>query len=287
MFKNHQPLIITGPTASGKSSYALKIARQENGKIINADSMQIYKELPLLTAQPTEEEKQSIPHALYSFLKGNEPFSVALWHEHALKEIEQCQREGYRPIIVGGTGMYLSSLTKGISPIPDIKPEIREEARTLFQKIGAEKFHEHLKKVDPLMAARLKVNDQQRIIRAYEVKQSTGLTLDYWQKQPKGITVDCEMRVISRPREELHRRAKVRFERMLGLGVLKEVEALLDHNYPPDFPVMKALGVQELAQHLKGYLSLKEACEKTLIATRQYIKRQQTWIRHQFPEADI
>lgn len=281
-----KPLILIGPTASGKSAYAVGRAIAEKGVVINADSMQIYQELPILTAQPSSQERATAPHVLYGLRSGSDPCSVATWCALAQEEVERARSQGLRPILVGGTGLYLSSFIKGLSIIPEIDETIRADTRQLFKDLGAEQFHLELKALDPEAAERLAPNDQQRNMRAYEVIRSTGRSLLYWHAQAeKSPQRECEVVAISRPRPILHERATLRFDSMIQQGALEEVETLLKLQYADDLPIMRALGVYEIAQHLKGIWTLEEARSRAVIATRQYIKRQTTWINNQFPQA--
>jgi len=284
--KKHIPLIIAGPTASGKTSYALEMAKKLGGAIINADSMQIYKELPILTAQPDYLDLTVAPHRLYGVLAGDDMCSAARWRELALKEIQWCRENDLKPILVGGTGLYLLALTKGLSEIPGTEPAIRTTARNLLLELGVDGFYNALIGIDPLIEGALNPADSQRLVRAYEVMVSTGKSITQWQKNPPlEPGIDAAMVVIDRPRAELHQRASGRFDVMMEKGALDEVEQLMAKNYDKDLPVMRALGVAELSAHLKGEISLDEARELTVIATRQYIKRQSTFFRNQFPDA--
>lgn len=282
-----KPIIICGPTASGKSDYALDLAGRCKGAIINGDSMQIYKDLPILTAQPSQSEQKKIPHNLYGILSGDDPCSVARWREMVLQEIDWCDKHNLRPIIVGGTGMYLSSLINGLTGIPEIEPEIRMQTRELYKKVGSEAFYNKLTEVDPEVASQLNQNDHQRLIRAYEVKVSTGISLGLWHEQSEKKGFECEIKIIMRPRDILHQRAADRFDQMLKEGAIEEVKMFLQKGYDPNLPIMKALGVVELAKYIQGEWSRDVAREKAIIATRQYIKRQLTWFRHQLPEAEV
>lgn len=287
MIKKHTPLIIAGPTASGKSDYALDLAQKLGGVIINADSMQIYKELPILTAHPSEADQAVVPHKLYGALDGDDACSAARWRELAIQEINICHEQGLKPILVGGTGLYLMALTKGLSQIPEVDPDVRNQARDLMAEQGSEAFYEQLIRLDPLIEGRLNAHDSQRLVRAYEVKVSTGISITQWQsKPPEEAGIPCEMIVVDRPRPVLHQRAASRFETMLKAGALDEVAALQTRSYNPDLPVMRAVGVKELASHIKGETSLQTATDLAIIATRQLIKRQLTFFRNQFSDAE-
>ncbi len=277
-------LIIAGPTASGKSKLALEYAQNHNGVIINADSMQVYKELPILTAQPSPKEMELVPHKLYGILSGDDPCSVARWQRLALQAIAECAEMGKPPIIVGGTGMYISALLSGIAAIPEVSSQVRSAVRTLHQQLGADDFYKELQQLDPEMAKRLHPGDTQRVVRAFEVIKATGRSLLEWQGESGKDAVahlDCTVKLLTPDKEKLRERANQRFVRMVANGAVEEAKLLLSKNYDPNMPVMKALGVPELSAYLQGTATLEEAIELAQIATRQYIKRQLTWFRKQ------
>jgi tRNA dimethylallyltransferase len=277
--------LIGGPTASGKSALALRLAELYPTTIINGDSMQIYKELPVLTSQPSFEDQDTVPHKLYSRLVGDDVCSVGRWQAFALEEIEHCRLENRVPVIVGGSGLYLRSLTQGLSSIPSIDPRIRAEARELYHKLGSIKFHHHLQTADPIMASRLHPCDQQRLVRAFEVIKSTNISLAVWQQELDTSLIshlDCRIIILEPPRELLKQHANSRLKKMLNEGAIEEVKTLQAQCYDPQFPVMKALGVPELGNYLSGRLTLPEATRQIEIHTHQYIKRQSTWFRNQF-----
>jgi tRNA dimethylallyltransferase len=271
-------LLIAGPTASGKSALALRLARERGGVIINADSMQVYRELRLLSARPSAEEEAQAPHRLYGQVSGAEDYSVARWLTEATREIEAVWAEGQVPIICGGTGLYFMALETGLSQVPPIAPEVRERWRGF-----AGDLHAELAARDPAMAERLGPTDRQRIIRALEVIDSTGQSLARWQAEGERNAflnqINVERHFVEVPREELYTRAEQRFDLMMAAGALDEVEAL--PAFAPDRPVMKAIGVPELQAHLRGEMSLEQAATLAKTATRQYIKRQMTWWRGQ------
>lgn len=286
--KNKKILLLGGPTASGKTACVLEWARARDGEIINADSMQIYRELRVLTACPSEEEEAVCPHHLFRLLKGDDPCSAERWRELALAEIEEIWQRGKLPVIVGGTGLYFKTLLSGLSPIPDIDPLIRENTREQVREEGADAAHTRLEKLDPATAARLAPGDSQRIGRALEVALSTGKPLSYWQEIPlvggleERTDVQIEKHVKQTPREELYARCDKRFRLMVEEGqALAEVKNLVSHGYAPDMPVMKALGVGPLSEYLKGNMGLEAAITLSQTATRQYAKRQMTWFRNQ------
>ncbi len=271
-------VLIAGPTASGKSARALEIARLRNGVIINADSMQVYKELRVLTARPSVEDEQQAPHLLYGHISGATDYSTGNWLADVRKVLDACWRDNQLPIITGGTGLYFKALEEGLAEVPTIPPDIKG-----YWREAEGDLHVRLQKRDPAMAKRLNPADLQRIRRALEVHDATGKSLLYWQEKGsaeaalKGVTV--ERIYIDPPREELHNRAALRFDHMLEQGALEEVRnlPLLD----PRKPIMRAIGVPELQAHLAGVITLVEAREKVVAATRQYIKRQSTWWRGQ------
>ncbi len=275
-FGQRSGLIIAGPTASGKSALALAIAKKFGGTIINADAMQCYRELRVLTARPSPEDEAEAPHRLYGVRRANEPANAAWWREAAKAEMEAA---GF-PILCGGTGMYFSSLIKGIADIPDPGEAARAEARRLLAETGPEALHA---KLDPETAAKLKPGDSQRIARAYEVLLGTGKGLAYWQAQPTARLEGWRLKMIllDPPRTALREAIETRFSAMLAAGALEEARALLAQNLPPELPLLRAHGMPELAAFLRGETSLEEAKARACLATLQYTKRQMTWFRHQ------
>lgn len=268
--------IIAGPTASGKSALALEIAQNEPSVIINADSMQVYRDFPILTAQPSTAEQQAVPHKLYGFLKIEEKCDAARWAELAAKEIEAAWAQKKLPILVGGTGLYFKTLIQGIAPVPEIPREIRERAAALLEETGHAAFHAELIKKDP-DSAHLKVGDTQRILRAYEVLEATGKPLKYWHQQPtrKFLEADYDSKIIIPDRKELYARCDARFKQMMENGALEEVK-----KYPLHISI-KIIGVPELQAFLRGEITKEEAIEKASQATRNYAKRQYTWFKNQ------
>ncbi len=271
-------ILIGGPTASGKSALALDLARALKGQILNADSMQVYKGLPILSAQPSAEEKAEVPHKLYGFLDMDQSFSVAKWLDLAVSEIQNFEGPS---IVVGGTGLYLKALLEGISSIPEIPASLRESLRHRETK----DLYAQLEVQDPLMAARLKPGDTQRIIRALEVKQYTGKSLAKWQEEvtesPLKNLTPFMIKILP-PREELYESINQRVGRMIQEGALEEVRVIHDKNLNS----LKTLGYAELNSYLEGEGSLEEATDKMQQKTRNYAKRQTTWFRHQM-EADM
>ncbi|WP_338332378.1 tRNA (adenosine(37)-N6)-dimethylallyltransferase MiaA [Acetobacter sp. LMG 32666] len=275
-------LILAGPTCSGKSALALKLARQLGGVVINADSMQVYKDLRVLTARPSVLEEQLVPHRLYGVLPAAHKGSVAWWREQALAAMQQAWAAGQLPILCGGTGLYIRALTDGLALIPQSAPAVQQAARALVAEEGAPAVHARLMAVDPQTAMRLKPVDSQRVARAWEVWQATGHGLDWWQAQP-GLPPAPAHFVAVRlypPRPELRARIQVRFAAMLEQGGVEEVRDLLQQNLDPDLPVMRAHGVPELAAMLRGEITQAEAASRAIAATGRYTKRQATWFAH-------
>jgi tRNA dimethylallyltransferase len=277
-------IVIAGPTVSGKSALALALAQQHGGVIVNADSAQIYRDLPVLSAAPTAEERRLAEHRLYGMRDGALPCSAADWAELAQAEIADIHGSGRTPILVGGTGLYLRTLLEGIAPVPAIDPDVRERVRAA----PVEENRTKLESLDPEAAARLKPSDTTRVARALEVILSTGRTLAEGQKQREGGIgdgVDLRALILLPPRKWLYVRCDERFSNMIDEGAVAEVEALLARQLNPNLPVMSAIGVSEIAAYLRGQTSLDEAIAAGQQATRRYAKRQYTWFAHQ-PPAD-
>ncbi|HBK07346.1 MAG TPA: tRNA (adenosine(37)-N6)-dimethylallyltransferase MiaA [Acetobacteraceae bacterium] len=274
-------LIVAGPTASGKSALAVAIAERLRGTIINTDSMQVYRELRVLTARPTIEEEAQVPHRLYGVRPAAEAGSVAWWREQALAAMDEARASGRLPILTGGSGMYFAALTDGLADIPDPGADARTEARRLLEEQGSAALHASLTHVDPATAARLKPEDSQRIARAWEVWRGTGMGLAAWQNR-RSAPAPWRFTAIrlDPPRDALRTAIATRFEAMLRDGALDEVRDLIALNLAPSLPAMRAHGVPELSAHLRGTLSLQEAGRRTELVTGQYTKRQATWFRH-------
>ncbi|GAA0587013.1 tRNA (adenosine(37)-N6)-dimethylallyltransferase MiaA [Craurococcus roseus] len=276
-------LIVAGPTASGKSALALALARRLNGVVINADSMQVYRELRVLTARPTPDEEALAPHRLYGVRPAAEPADAAWWREQALLAMDDAFRAGKLPILCGGTGLYFLSLTRGLADVPAVPAWAREEARAQLAASGAPALHERLARLDPATAATLRSTDGQRLARALEVVLGTGRGLAAWRSGSGdgGAAPWRRWAVLLRPpRDELRQVVAARFDAMLRNGALDEVRAMLDQGLDPALPAMRAHGAPELAAHLAGRLGLPQAREKTIANTRRYVKRQDTWFRH-------
>lgn len=279
-------VLIAGPTASGKSALALKLARDYGGAVINADAMQVYRELRILSARPDAAEESEAPHFLYGFVSAFEPFSVGRWLEAAGRVLDDVRAKGLIPIVAGGTGLYFAALLNGLSPIPEIHASIRVEARQRLAELGNERFHLELMMRDPAMGARLAPGDSQRLVRAWEVIEATGQSLAEWQalKGKPVLTGDIARFVLKPNRDWLVARIAKRFRAMMDEGALEEARALHERNLSPDLPAARALGVPQLLAHLEGSLSLDDAVDQAIVQTRQYAKRQMTWFRHQMPD---
>ena len=281
----HHPIaILMGPTGAGKSALALAVAAARPTRIINADAMQMVDTLRVLTARPTIEEEAQAEHALYGILAPHEPTSVAVWLKLVEPLIRRTWAEGKLPLLVGGTGMYTKALMDGLATIPPIPEELREHLRALDEAT----VRARLEATDPTMAARLKVGDSQRNLRALEVFEATGVSLATWQQQaPKPLFPDATYHCFAatHPREEVYRRIDARFEKMMETGALDEVRALMALNLSPEIPIMRAHGVPELMAYLRGDMTFADAITKSQQNTRNYAKRQMTWLRNQLPEA--
>ena len=277
--------VLYGPTASGKSDLAVALAERLNGVVINADSLQVYAELSVLTARPDEAAKARVPHRLFGVLSAAQACSAAWWRDAALQEIAAAHAAGKHPILVGGTGLYLKTLIEGLSPVPIADPQARANATALYEELGGETFHTRLAERDPVIAARLKSGDRQRLIRAWEVAEATGTPLSEWQALPKepGHALDFSLIGLMPPRDRLYARIDARFGAMLEHGALAEAARFDALSLPPALPANKALGLPELRRHLKGEISLDEATRLARQRSRNYAKRQVTWFRHQMP----
>lgn len=276
------PLLIAGPTASGKSAYAMARATERPSVIINADSMQVYADLRVLTARPMPEDEAAVPHRLYGHVDGSEAYSAGRYAREVADVLAAAAREGRRPIIVGGTGLYFSALLAGLSPIPEIPVGIRTRWRDEAALLGSGELHRRLAARDPVMAARLSPSDPQRIVRALEVVDATGRSLAFWQAVPGTPILNedaCERILIVPQRDRLMARVDARLQRMIETGALDEVRLLLTRGLAPDLPLMRALGVAQFARHLAGETTLEAAADATADATRAYIKRQVTWTK--------
>lgn len=275
-------ILIAGPTASGKSAAALDLATRLRGTVINADSMQVYRELAILTARPAAADMIRAPHRLYGVVPAGEVYSVGRWLEDAARAIGEAEGQGRVPILVGGTGLYFKALIEGLAPVPDVPPEIREYWRDQAEKIGTEGLYRELSARDPVMAARLRPSDPQRIVRALEVIDATSVSLSEWQGERAApvLAPEAVLKLVIAPeREALYAATDSRFESMIEQGALEEVRALLALGLDPGLPAMRAHGVREIAGYLCGTSSLAEAIAKSKTETRRYAKRQMTWLR--------
>ena len=276
-------MVIAGPTASGKSDFAIALCKELNGTIINFDSMQVYKELKILSARPSKNHCQTVPHELYGFMSADTPCSVLYWRDIAIKKIKKSVNNGRTPILVGGTGFYIQSLIDGIDSIPKSLPEFRRKAEKILKQSGYEAFYNIVKKVDPSVEGRIAPKDIQRLIRSYTVWLQTSKTLYEWQNQgedkKKYFNNFIKIRLYP-DREKLRNTISERFYRMVDEGAVQEARSLkkIDLSYP----IMKAHGVRELLAYSSGNISFEEAAKKTITNIRQYAKRQDTWFNNRF-----
>jgi tRNA dimethylallyltransferase len=280
-------VVINGPTASGKSALSLMLAGKFNGVIINADSMQIYKEIPIITAQPTNLEQQLVEHQLYGLLTATDLCSAGLYIRLAKEKITKAWDSGKVPILVGGTGLYIKSLIYGIAKVPDIEDALRYEVRALYEEIGAEEFYQLLTNADPVAAAKLNRLDKQRVIRAYEVIKQTNVSINTWQQklEPSGFDKEQFIQIGLLPaRDKLYQQCNDRFLTMVENGLLAEIKALNELTMDNNLPVRKAHGVPEITAYLNGEITLEAAIKKSQQITRNYAKRQFTWLKHQMPD---
>jgi tRNA dimethylallyltransferase len=280
-------VLIAGPTASGKSALALEIAERTGGVIINADSMQVYRDLRTITARPSSDDEARAPHRLYGHVDAAETYSAGQWLRDASATIADVQASGKLPVVIGGTGLYFSMLTKGLATIPPVPAAVRDHWRARLAQEGAAALHTELAKRDPVMAERLRREDRTRIVRALEVWEATGRSLSDWQQHNMPPVVEGReaARIFLAPdREVLHRRIEARFSAMLAAGALDEVAALKARALDPLLPAMKAHGVPWLIRHLEGRMSLEAAAYEAIADTRRYTKRQFTWFRNQLPD---
>lgn len=272
-------LIIFGPTASGKSYIANKAASKTDAAIINSDSLQIYKDLHILTDRPSEQIISRYDHRLYGILSGNNNCTAALWLDKAIEEINLCFKENILPIIVGGTGLYIKVLIEGISHIPFIKREIKEEVDSLLNRKGITFLYNEIKK--KYNETKINFNDKQRIVRSYSLLKQTNKVLEEWQVENHNLLNDVNFKILNtdNDRSILYQRAEKRTEKMFNEGVIDEVNNLLEKNYDPDSSLMKAIGVREIRDYLENLIDLDTCKNRMKKSTRNYIKRQQTWIK--------
>ncbi len=278
-------VLICGPTASGKSAFALELGRELGGVVINADSMQVYADLRVITSRPTPADEAVAPHRLYGVRPAREPYSAALWLADMKAALDEAKGQGRAPIIVGGTGLYFKALTEGLSAIPDIPDEVRARYRLAAQSQSPEALYAELAARDPKTAARLRPTDPQRIVRALEVLETTGRPLIAWQatKQPAVLPLSRAFPlIVTVERPELYRRCDTRFDRMIAEGAIEEARAIEALGLDPALPAMRAVGLPPLLAYIRGEIDLAHAAERAKTSTRNYAKRQITWINSNF-----
>jgi len=281
MDRQSKIILISGPTASGKSNFAVKIAKKINGEIINADSMQVYKKLKILTARPSKEDQKNIKHHLYGGVDLNKKFSTGQWLKVAIKKIKEIKKRKKTPILVGGTGLYFQSLIKGLVKIPEIPLRLRKEIRLIQKKEGQKKFYKKLLKIDPKVKDKFNPNDTQRSIRAFEIKSFTKISMYEWLNKTKSEFKDGDFLklYIDFKREDLVKRISKRSIQMIEEGAIKEVKKFIKLKIKKDLSVNRVIGIDELTQYLDEKINLDKAQELISIKTRQYAKRQATWAR--------
>lgn len=278
-------LIVAGPTASGKSALAAAIAREFDGVAINADAMQVYAELRVLTARPSSEEEAAVPHRLYGIWPARLHGTVGKWRDAARAEIDAAHAAGKLPILCGGTGMYLKLIVEGLAPVPPIPEGVKARACARLAEIGAEALHAELAARDPVAGAKIRPKDAQRILRAWEVIEAHGVPLSEFQARAPLAAETWPTLLLDPPREALVARIEARVGRMIAQGAVDEVRALVAQGLPDTLPAMRALGVPEIAAHLRGEVDLPSAINALIVSTRQFAKRQTTWFRNQMKDA--
>ncbi|MDI5923669.1 tRNA (adenosine(37)-N6)-dimethylallyltransferase MiaA [Rhizobium leguminosarum] len=281
-------ILITGPTASGKSALAVELAKRHDGVVVNADSMQVYDTLRVLTARPSEEEMQGVPHHLYGHVPAGAAYSTGGWLRDVSALLPTLRAAGRLPVFVGGTGLYFKALTGGLSDMPEIPEALRKALRSRLLEEGPDGLYAELAVADPAMAASLNRQDGQRIVRALEVMKATGRSIADFQGQSGLVIIDAAQArkiVVLPDRAVLHQRINGRFEKMLQQGAEDEVRALLALDLPAEAPVMKAIGVSQITAMVRGEMTRDEVLEKGAAATRQYAKRQMTWFRNQMDDS--
>jgi tRNA dimethylallyltransferase len=279
-----KPILIAGPTASGKSALALALSQRLNGAVINADSQQIYRDWRILSARPTPQDEAQAPHFLFGHVALDTDYSVGAWLADLSETLQTCRNRALTPIITGGTGLYFKALTEGLAPIPPIPPEVRAAAEAELQRLGLARFAAALAERDPETAATLDQANPMRLLRAWEVLEATGTGMAEWRNRtaPPLLPLDQTTAfALIPPRDWLYARCDARFDAMLEDGVLDEVAAVMALGLDPTLPGMKAVGAPELMAHLSGETSLEEATIRAKTATRRYAKRQLTWARNQ------
>ena len=274
-------ILVYGPTASGKSKFAIKLAKKINGEIINADSMQVFKELKILSARPFYKDYKKIKHHLYGFQSVKKNFSTGEWLRLANRKVLDCKRRKKIPIIIGGTGLYLKALTNGLVNIPTVPIKLREKIRSMHKKIGHKDFFLNLLKIDPLSKNQINPLDTQRVIRAFEVRSYTKKSIFQWFKSTKSIYEDKDFYkiYIDFPRKKLLKRISVRIQEMIKKGAIQEVKRFIKLRVPKTKTASKAIGISEIEDFIQKKIQIDEVIEKISIKTRQYAKRQTTWAR--------
>jgi tRNA dimethylallyltransferase len=288
MDKQSKIILISGPTASGKSSFAVKIAKKINGEIINADSMQVYKQLKILTARPSKKEQKNIKHHLYGIIDLDKKFSTGQWLKAVIKKIKEIKKRKKIPILVGGTGLYFQSLIKGLVQIPEIPLKFRNKIRLIQKKEGQKKFYKKLLKIDSKAKGKFDPNDTQRTVRAFEIKSFTKISMYEWLKKTKSEFKDEEFikLYIDFVREDLIKRISLRSATMIEKGAIQEVKKFIKLKIKKDLSVNRVIGIDELTQYLEKKINLDQAQELISIKTRQYAKRQATWARSRMSSWD-
>jgi tRNA dimethylallyltransferase len=281
MDKQSKIILISGPTASGKSNFAVKIAKKINGEIINADSMQVYKQLKILTARPNIREQKKIVHHMYGTVSLDKKFSTGQWLKAAIKKIKEIKKRKKIPILVGGTGLYFQSLINGLVKIPKIPFKFRNKIRLIQKKVGQKKFYKKLLKIDSMAKDKFDQNDTQRTVRAFEIKSFTKISMYEWLNKttPEFREEEFLKLYISFKREDLIKRISLRSAKMMQEGAIKEVKKFIKSKIKKDLSVNRVIGIDELTQHLEGKIDLDQVQELITIKTRQYAKRQATWAR--------
>lgn len=282
-------IIIAGPTASGKSRLAIEVAKAVGGVVINADSMQLYQGMTVLSAAPSEQEKAYVPHALYEIFSANKNGNVVEWLDLAVAEIQKCWDNGQVPMVVGGTGMYIDNLINGTTPIPEVDEKIRTKVRELLAEIGTQSLYAKLAEVDATSATKLSPNDTTRVARAYEIFLQTRISIAEWHQKPMNKKLPQAKFLVVKlvpETDELDQRCLQRFQEMVKNGAVEEVQNLLVQNLDVNLPAMKMLGVPDLMAYCRGEISLESAVAQGFLHTRQYAKRQRTWFRNKL-SADV
>lgn len=286
--QNFDAILITGPTASGKSALAVQLAQEVGGAVINADSMQVYDTLRILTARPSDQDMGAIPHFLYGHVSALKAYSTGEWLRDVQVQLDHLRAEGKVPIFVGGTGLYFRALAGGLSDMPEISQDVRCRVRLRLKEEGPEILHSELMRLDAPVARGLEPKDGQRIVRALEVLEETGQSISKFQNRQGPVVIDPQRArklVVLPDRQVLAGRINRRFAGMLDGGAVEEVERLLQMRPPADLPIMKAIGVREIGEMLAGRMTRSDVIERASALTRQYAKRQMTWFRNQMDES--